>query len=150
EALSGLMLVSPAAGAKWKLRGSGDERMIRAEILDDLTCRIDRIHGSHPVRVGIDGIDAAGKTTLAEEMAEVLRTRGRSVVRASIDGFHRPRAFRYRRGPSSPEGYYYDSFDYETLMSVLLRPLGPGGDLRYREAVYDLRADRSLTSEFQG
>jgi uridine kinase len=40
----------------------------------------------HPTRVAIDGVDAAGKTTLDDELAEVLRERGRGVIRASIDG----------------------------------------------------------------
>jgi len=49
------------------------------------------------VRTAIDGPDAAGKTTLADELAVALRERGRDVIRASIDGFHRPRRERYRR-----------------------------------------------------
>jgi uridine kinase len=68
------------------------------------------------------------------------------VIRASIDGFHRPRADRYRRGPDAPEGYYHDSFDYPALREDLLLPLGPGGSRRYRRAIFDVRADRALPS----
>jgi uridine kinase len=32
----------------------------------------------------------------------------------------------------SPEGYYFDTFDYASLRSVLLGPLGSGGSRRYR------------------
>src|ERR671937_1286035 len=73
-------------------------------VIGDLANRIEPVRRPNPVRVAIDGVDAAGKTTLADELAPVLRRRGREVVRASIDGFHRPRAERYRRGELSPEG----------------------------------------------
>jgi len=41
---------------------------------------------------------AAGKTTLADQLAVVLRAQGREVIRASIEGFLLPRSQRYRRG----------------------------------------------------
>ena len=91
--------------------------------------------------MAIDGPDAAGKTTLADELARALRGRGRAVIRASIDGFHRPRAERRRRGEDSPEGYYEDSFDYAALREALLDPLGFGGSRRYRPAVFRFRSD---------
>jgi uridine kinase len=116
----------------------------RAELLGRLADAIERVRRPHPVRVAVDGPDAAGKTTLADELAEVLGGRGRRVVRASIDGFHRPRAARYRLGPDSPEGYYLDSFDLEALRASLLEPLGPGGSRVYRSAVFDHRADGPL------
>lgn len=95
----------------------------------------------HPVRVAIDGVDGAGKTTLADELADAVLPQGRPCIRASIDGFHRPRAERYRRGRSSPEGYYEDSFDLDAFRRELLEPLGPYGDRRYRVAVFDHRSD---------
>jgi uridine kinase len=99
------------------------------------------VAADHPVRVAIDGPDAAGKTTLADELAEALRPTGRELIRASIDGFHRPRAERYRRGADSPRGYYEDSFDHAALRRMLLAPLGPGGDRRHRCVVFDFRTD---------
>ena len=53
-------------------------------------------------------------------LAQFIETQGRAVIRASIDGFHRPRAERYKRGKDSSEGYYEDSFDYISLRDVLL------------------------------
>lgn len=96
------------------------------------------------MRVAIDGVDAAGKTTLADELVAPIEKLGRPVIRASVDGFHRPRRERYRRGRDSPEGYYHDSFDYESLREELLEQLGPGGSLRYRRAVFDYRSDAFL------
>jgi uridine kinase len=88
-------------------------------------------------RVAIDGVDGAGKTILADELAPHIEARGRTVIRASADGFHHPRELRYRRGEDSAEGFYYDSFDYRQLRSTLIDPLAPGGNRRYRTAVFD-------------
>lgn len=95
-----------------------------------------------PVLVGVDGVDGAGKTVLADELAAALRAAGRTVVRASVDGFHRPRAERYARGRTSPEGFYRDSYDLDALRHHLLEPFGPGGSRRYRTAVRDVATDQ--------
>jgi uridine kinase len=116
--------------------------MKRSELLGELAGRIVRIELPHPVRVAVDGVDAAGKTTLAEELVMPLRARGRPVIRASIDGFHHPARIRHGRGPASPEGYYQDSFNYQRLAESLLVPLGPGGSRRYVPAVFDYRYAR--------
>ena len=116
------------------------------QVLSDLAQRIAAVRGAHPTRVAIDGVDAAGKTTLADELVGFVQEHGRQVIRASIDGFHNPASIRHRRGPTSPEGYYYDSFNYETLRDLLLVPLGPDGTLRYRMAVFDYRTDSEIHS----
>jgi uridine kinase len=116
----------------------------RMTMLERLSELVDAVHRPHPTRVAIDGPDAAGKTTLADELASELRIRGRQVIRASIDGFHRPGAERRRQGETSPRGYYEDSFDIEALRQSLLDPLGPEGDRRYRREAFDFRTDRAL------
>lgn len=109
----------------------------RAALLRDLADQLEARCGQPVLRVAVDGVDGAGKTTFADELAGVLRQRGRTVIRASVDGFHAPRAVRYRRGRTSPEGFYHDSYDYPGLRSALLGPLGPGGSGRYRTAILD-------------
>jgi uridine kinase len=110
-------------------------------VVASVASRIAAVRQSHPVRVAFDGVDAAGKTTLADELVPHLVARGRPVIRASGDGFHRPRAERHRRGAESPEGYFEDAFARDLLRARLLDPLGPGGDRRYRTAVHDLDSD---------
>jgi uridine kinase len=58
------------------------ERSLCLETLAELILAVGR---PHPVRVAIDGPDAAGKTTLADELTPVLERSGRQIVRASID-----------------------------------------------------------------
>ena len=112
-------------------------RMSTGRIADS----IEAVRLPHPTRVAIDGRTASGKTTLADELAAELRDRGRSVIRTSVDGFHKPRAERYRRGRLSPEGYLDDARDWGAVQDELLRPLGPGGTLEYRTETFDLERD---------
>jgi uridine kinase len=116
----------------------------RAELVASLADRLAARRVPHTLRVAIDGPDAAGKTTLAGELASTLAALGRPVVRVSADGFHRPPAERRRRGSLSPEGYFHDAFDHDAMRRLALDPLGPGGDGRYRPAVFDLDADAAL------
>jgi len=118
-----------------------NESVLRSTLITKLANLILSIALPYPTRVAIDGVDAAGKTTLADELVTPIESRGRPVIRASIDGFHRPRSARYQRGADSPEGYYHDSFDYTALRAALLEPLGPGGTRQYRRAVFDYRSD---------
>ncbi len=114
----------------------------RIAALDRLAALVQQRLTQGTLRVAIDGIDAAGKTTMADELAELLEQAGVPVLRASIDGFHHPAAVRHLRRAERPgQSYYEDSFDYRTLRSVLLDPLGPDGDNIVRTRVFDFRLD---------
>ncbi|GAA3455028.1 cytidylate kinase family protein [Dactylosporangium matsuzakiense] len=117
----------------------------RTELIAHLAVAVTAVAAAHPTRVAVDGPPAAGKTTLADELAVVLRAAGRPVIRATVDDFLFPRARRYARGELSAEGCYYDTHDCATLRRVLLDPLGPGGDRRFRTAAYDHTADAVLS-----
>lgn len=120
------------------------EAIPRHQVIAQLAGEIAAVDLSHPLRVAIDGVDAAGKTGLADELVAPLEALGRVVIRASIDGFHYPRTRRIRRGPASPLGYYLDSFDLDALWQELLLPLGPGGNRHFRRATFDYRQDVTL------
>ena len=113
----------------------------RLAVLDEVAARVPYGDG---VRVGIDGVDGAGKTVFADQLADRLRVTGREVVRVSADDFHHVRAVRWSRDRSSAEGYFLDSYDLVALRERVLDPLGPGGDRRYRTASHDLATDRPL------
>lgn len=96
----------------------------RGELIDRLAEAIRSATTAHPLRVAIDGPPAVGKTTLADELAVVLRAQDRNVIRATIDDFLFPRAQRYRHGQYSAESCYFDAHDRAALCRVLLDPLG--------------------------
>jgi len=100
------------------------------------------------VIVAVDGVDGAGKTVFADRLAEVFAEEGTAVFRASIDGFHRPRAERYARGRTSPEGFYRDSYDYATFRRVLIDPFRTGEGAGFQLAVHDVVRDAAVESEW--
>jgi uridine kinase len=115
--------------------------------LSRLAADINRLPSDRITRVGIDGVDGAGKTTFANELATELELLGRTVIRASVDGFHNPKTIRYRRGRTSPEGFFHDSYNYAALKTQLLDPLGPNGSGRYRLAVFDHLTDKAVSAD---
>lgn len=113
-------------------------------IVNQLADCIELIAQRRSFRVAIDGRTAAGKTTFADTLAATLSERGRSTIRTSIDGFHRPKAERYARGRHSAEGYYFDARNLPAVRSMLLDPLGLDGNRSYRTACFDLEHDCSI------
>jgi uridine kinase len=121
----------------------------RLAVLRDVAARIARLRLKHPLRVAVDGRTAAGKTTWSDELAASIRDLGKPVIRTSIDGFHRPKIERYARGRYSAEGYYHDARDLAAIVTLLLDPLGPGGNRQYRSASFDLETDQPIAQEPQ-
>lgn len=123
--------------------------MLRSKLIAEIADRIVDLELDHPVRVGVSGITASGKTTLANELAAELQCRQRDVIRTSIDYFHNPRHIRYRQGKESAIGYYEDAHDYESFKNKLLIPLGPNGSLYYQTMSLDLAQDVNVDSKIQ-
>jgi uridine kinase len=99
----------------------------RAGVIDHVVEMIDSL-GDHRLRVAVDGLTAAGKTSLGHELAQGLSRRGRPVFRASLDDFKRPWNERHLYDRMSGEGYYRNAFDREAACRLLLSPAAPTGD----------------------
>jgi uridine kinase len=116
----------------------------RAQLFDTLAARITDTMGQGLTMVAVDGVDGAGKTMFADALAYRLEADGLTVVRASIDDFHNPRAVRYARGKDSPEGFYLDSYNLDALREALLFPARV--DMPFKIATFDHRADRPVAT----
>lgn len=84
----------------------------RADVLAAVAATVARL-GRRRVRVAVDGLTAAGKTTFADELAATLAEQGRVVLRASLDDFKRPWREAHLYDRTSGEGYYRNAFDLE-------------------------------------
>ncbi len=116
--------------------------MLRSQLLEQLGKFILNKKQFGPLCVAIDGIDTSGKTKLAKELSFELRKTHNEVIHISLDNFHNPQEIRYRRGKESPEGYYYDSFNYDVFIQHVLQPLQNEDDRKILKAWLDL--DRNI------
>lgn len=98
--------------------------------------------------VAIDGVDGAGKTTFAAGLATAVRASGRRAHVVHLDDFHRLRAARYRLGRDSPEGFFLDSYDYDSFRTLVLEPLARSGDGRIRAIATCLDEDRYVDAPY--
>lgn len=114
----------------------------RNVVFDTLLARIGEFESEGLTMVAVDGVDGAGKTRFADDLAARLEADGQVAVRVSIDGFHNPRAVRYARGKDSPEGFFRDSYDLDALRTWLLFPARIG--MPFKTAVFDERRDRPV------
>lgn len=117
---------------------------LRDDAITRLAVWLCRLAPGHPVRVAVDGITAAGKSTLARELADAVTANGRPGVHLSTDDFHHQRERRRRQGRLSADGYYEDAYDLDTFRDAVLVPLGPDGERRYRARHHDLDSDEIL------
>lgn len=98
----------------------------RAAVVAAVADRILRL-GPQRLRVGIDGLTAAGKTSFGHELAAYVSRAGRPVLRASLDDFKRPWRERHLYDRETGPGYYRNAFDYDAVTRLLLKPTGPDG-----------------------
>ena len=116
---------------------------MRADVLAAVAGRVP-LRPDGYVRVGIDGVDGAGKTTFADALAAHLAAAGRPCVRVRADDFLNPRAVRHARGRDSPEGFFRDSYDVGRLHDDVLGPFAASGSGRYRDRSLALASDTRL------
>ena len=118
------------------------------DVLDELTAEILHNYGKSRAIIAIDGVDGAGKTHFADDLAEAFKRANHPVLRASIDDFNRPRADRQARGADSPEAFYRDKYDYDTFRRVLIDPFRAGGSGSFVLAAFDAVKDAPIPSKW--
>lgn len=98
----------------------------RSDVIEQIVDLIDGC-GPHRLRIAVDGLTAAGKTTLGHELAHGLARRGRRTFRACLDDFKRPWRDRHLYDRMSGEGYFRNAQDPTAVRSLLLDPAAPSG-----------------------
>ncbi|EWS79710.1 uridine kinase [Brachybacterium phenoliresistens] len=117
----------------------------RRAVLERLWRGIAQVRPEGRALIAVDGVDGAGKTRLAAELAAIAAHEGaRPAVTVSIDGFHRPRAERLAAG-TGPDGFYRASYRYDAFRRSVVEPLRAG--LPIIPAVWDVARDAPVDPE---
>jgi uridine kinase len=123
--------------------------MKAAQISAFLVDAIQKLPARRPLRVGVDGRSSAGKTTLADALADRLEALGRVCLRASLDDFHRPgHARREKAGGLTPVENLREGYDYPKIRELLLDPLGPRGNRRCRLDFWNSHDDQPFPEDW--
>lgn len=110
----------------------------RVTLLADLAATVCAI-APHRLRIVVDGLTGAGKSTFADELTAAMRSHGRPTLRASLDDFRHPWRHAREHGYDriTAEGYYRNPHDFTSTCSLLLEPAGPHGSGRVVLCAYD-------------
>jgi uridine kinase len=100
----------------------------RSALIETVAGQIAQLSAAR-LRVAVDGLTGAGKTSFAHELAAALRAVGRPTMRASMDDFKHPWRHAREHGYDrvSGEGYYRNAYDFASTRDLLLHPAGPEG-----------------------
>lgn len=103
-------------------------------LLAELAARI-TVDGAR--RVAIDGVDGAGKTTFADDLAAAL---GSPQARVRADEHLNPSGVRHARGRGDPMGFWLDSYDHVSLRAAVLaaEPCVVDGLFLHRDELVDV------------
>ena len=78
------------------------------------------IKKNKPIRLGINGIEGAGKTIFAYNLTKYLNEHNINAINISIDGFHYNKTHRYKKGRDSYRGYYEDAYNEKDFVDKVL------------------------------
>jgi phosphoglycolate phosphatase len=114
--------------------------IFQCEIFERIRADLSKIKRDWPVVVGINGIDASGKTSFAVNLAKYLRSRGHKTECVHLDDFHNPRDIRYQL-EDEIESYLKYAFNLKGLEEEPLAPIKEGGKINKELALLDLKTD---------
>lgn len=97
--------------------------------------------------IGIDGLGGAGKSTISEELCDLLNKENYNVAILHIDDFIYPKAIRYNDNYAEWECYYNLQWRYDYLVNEILNPIKCGTDFKDEIELYNKDNDSYLLSE---
>src|SRR5262249_5384473 len=115
-------------------------------LVDELADRIaERFSGR--ARVLLDGAPPTAPETLADELGEALRLRGRPGLRVASGDCLRPASVRLERGRTDPDELLDCWLDADGLRREVLDPADPAGSGRVLPRLWNARVDRAYRDE---
>ena len=135
--------MDPAGADTPHSRRKRERKMNTNELITNLSEQILKIKGNTPILVAFDGVDTSGKTTLANRIHDYFQKREIDSIRVSIDKFHNPKEIRVSKGDYSPEGFFYDSFNYEKINELIIIPV-KSGKSSLINGIYDYRIENQI------
>lgn len=112
----------------------------RCRIYETIKKNIQRKH----IRIiGVNGVDASGKTSFSKELSTYLQAVGIKNTVIHIDDFHNTKAVR-STGENDIDAYYYNGFNYDQLLSEVLFPLIQFGHINKTVQCLDLDKDEYI------
>jgi phosphoglycolate phosphatase len=120
---------------------SVDEIGSYINLLSIFTIMGDRIIEINKQVVGINGVDASGKTMFANHFSRYLTSIGRMNVVLHLDDFHNPLNIR-RMGVNEIDAYYRHAFNYSQIIHEILEPLHETGMIDKDVQCLDLGTDK--------
>ena len=95
--------------------------MIYKNIIDKINC-IEK--NWNPIIIWINWVDWSGKTYFSKDLKKYLEYEtNKKVILVSVDDFHNPKEIRYKKWKDSAEWFYYDSYNYNELITKLLKEM---------------------------
>ena len=120
----------------------------RRRLIFELADEIVALRQTSPTLVAIEGRSAAGKTSMADELAVEVHSRGRPILRSSIDDFHTPgHKYRSMRREYTPESYIASGYDYAGFCRSMIDPLQERGDRLCKSARWNSGTDTAIVDE---
>jgi uridine kinase len=110
----------------------------RADVIAEYAQEVLGLFPRGRILVGVDGLDGAGKTTFASDLATAIGETGVSAAAVSLDAFHTERAMRHRP-PDDARTWYEHAYDYEAFRERTVVPFRRGEPvaLEHRSRVED-------------
>ena len=113
-------------------------------IVEYLINKIKQAKKSKPIIVAFDGVDASGKTTLADAIAlSMKKQKIFEPIRVQIDRFHNSMEIRTKKGDLSSEGFFYDSFNLSAIFENIINPIKNGSE-SIVSGIYDYRIEQQI------